>query len=404
MSAAPGDRPRGDSFEDRGSPAQDAKDNEVKHVVSLRRQDPAPSDDAPAPVDDEAPEVEGSPDDVAPPTPAATRRWRKAKHAASLLNPAKLLKKKPVDQTPTGGQLLTMTAQRAAPTRSSWHKTPAKIKRTSSSDSTSSTLAKEKRQRLRKLKRARSRTTFTDLIGLTEKHDDDLEKELLDDMRSNKFPRHRAHWLVMDPLQKWRLKWDILMMLLICFVMVVTPFELAFVSAVGWSKNYTPFPNKYTGLFITNWTVNLLFIVDIVFNFLTAVYDPQLNKWLLRFDQIAVHYARGWMMLDVVSMLPVEYMIKSKQASAIRLLRVFRLMKLAKVSVSRARLGTRSHAGPTQSGARQQHRQARRHEYEAADRDQILCGVNCYCALDGVCPQASDGVHAQRVQLSRCRV
>ena len=115
--------------------------------------------------------------------------------------------------------------------------------------------------------------------------------------------------------------------------MIVTPFELAFVSAVGWSKNYTPFPNKYTGLFITNWTVNLLFIVDIIFNFLTAVYDPQLNKWLLRFDQIALHYARGWMALDVVSMLPVEYMIESKQASAIRLLRVFRLMKLAKVSV-----------------------------------------------------------------------
>ncbi len=336
MSAAPGDT---DSFEDKGSPAQDAKDGDVKHVVSLRRQTDAPE---PAPSDD-APEIEGSPDDVveAPPTPAATRRWRKAKHAASLLNPAKLLKKKPVEgPTPTGGQLLTMTAQRAAPTRSSWHKTPAKkvsIKRTSSSDSTSSTLAREKRQRLRKLKRARSRTTFTDLIGLFEKQDDDIEKELLDDMRSNKFPRHRAHWLVMDPLQKWRLKWDILMMLLICFVMVVTPFELAFVSAVGWSKNYTPFPNKYTGLFITNWTVNLLFIVDIVFNFLTAVYDPQLNKWLLRFDQIALHYARGWMLLDVVSMLPVEYMIKSKQASAIRLLRVFRLMKLAKVSVSRAR-------------------------------------------------------------------
>ena len=241
MSAAPGDRPRDDSFEDKGSPAQDAKDGDVKHVVSLRRQDPTPderafarpSDDArpPTTMKRRCPEVEGSPDDVeAPPTPAATRSWRKAKHAASLLNPAKLLKKKPVDQTPTGGQLLTMTAQRAAPTRSSWHKTPAKIKRTSSSDSTSSTLAKEKRQRLRKLKRARSRTTFTDLIGLTEKHDDDLEKELLDDMRSNKFPRHRAHWLVMDPLQKWRLKWDILMMLLICFVMVVTPFELAFVS------------------------------------------------------------------------------------------------------------------------------------------------------------------------------
>ena len=169
MSAAPGDRPRDDSFEDRGSPSTETKDGDAKHVVSLRRQDPTPSDDAPAPVDDEQPEVAGSPDDVQPPTPAAKRRWRKAKHAVSLLNPANLLKKKPVDQTPTGGQLLTMTAQRAAPTRSSWHKTPAKIKRTSSSDSTSSTLAKEKRQRLRKLKRARSRTTFTDLIGLFEK-------------------------------------------------------------------------------------------------------------------------------------------------------------------------------------------------------------------------------------------
>ena len=97
MSAAPGDSPRDDSFEDEGSPAQDAKDSEVKHVVSLRRQDPTPSDDAPAPPvegsprrprSDDAPEVEGSPDDVEasqqPPTPAATRRWRKAKHAVSL--------------------------------------------------------------------------------------------------------------------------------------------------------------------------------------------------------------------------------------------------------------------------------------------------------------------------------
>ena len=232
-----------------------------------------------------------------------------------------------------------MTAQRAAPTRSSWHKTPAKIKRTSSSDSTSSTLAKEKRQRLRKLKRARSRTTFTDLIGLFEKQDDDIEKELLDDMRSNKFPAASralaghgspaavapqvghpddAHDLLRDDRDAVRAG--------IC-------------QCGGVEKNYTPFPNKfisasrrvetpsrhrcmnrvhltmkwvvsgpnlsrlgprrgarrprrYTGLFITNWTVNLLFIVDIVFNFLTAVYDPQLNKWLLRFDQIALHYAR----------------------------------------------------------------------------------------------------------------
>ena len=48
MSANPGDRPRDDSFEDKGSPAQDAKDGDVKHVVSLRRQTDAALNDAPA--------------------------------------------------------------------------------------------------------------------------------------------------------------------------------------------------------------------------------------------------------------------------------------------------------------------------------------------------------------------
>ena len=150
MSAAPGDRPRDDSFEDKGSPAQDAKDGDVKHVVSLRRQTeprPAPSgarpdaalsdapspvatpsDDAPAPPvegsprrprSDDAPEVEGSPDDVEAAAAADTgghKPLAKAKHAVSLLNPAKLLKKKEnPGPTPTGGQLLTMTAQQAAP-------------------------------------------------------------------------------------------------------------------------------------------------------------------------------------------------------------------------------------------------------------------------------------------------
>ena len=42
MSAAPGDRPRDDSFEDKGSPSQETKDGDVKHVVSLRRQTDAP--------------------------------------------------------------------------------------------------------------------------------------------------------------------------------------------------------------------------------------------------------------------------------------------------------------------------------------------------------------------------
>ena len=90
MSANPGDRPRGDSFEDKGSPSE-TKDGDAKHVVSLRRQT------------DDAIVEEGSPDDVqAPPTPAAKRRWRKAKHAVRS-STRQAPQEEPVDQAPDGG-------------------------------------------------------------------------------------------------------------------------------------------------------------------------------------------------------------------------------------------------------------------------------------------------------------
>lgn len=125
-------------------------------------------------------------------------------------------------QTPSGEQLLAATASLTAPTRNTnWQMQPQSrdaspwaalrsdrrsarrkpIERSSSADSMASQgSAKEKR---RKLKLSASKTTVLDLIGITEKQDDAADgTELLDDMRSNKFPRHHAHWLVMDPLQR----------------------------------------------------------------------------------------------------------------------------------------------------------------------------------------------------------
>ena len=138
-----------------------------------------------------------------------------------------MLKKKPRQPpTPSGEQLLAATASLTAPTRNTnWQSQPPSrdagpwaalrsdrrsarrkpIERSSGADSMASQgSAKEKR---RKLKLSASKTTVLDLIGITEKQDDAADgTELLDDMRSNKFPRHRAHWLVMDPLQRWRLR------------------------------------------------------------------------------------------------------------------------------------------------------------------------------------------------------
>ena len=162
--------------------------------------------------------------------------------------------------------------------------------------------------------------------------DDDDDGE---EFRVNVFPRHMAaSRLIMNPLEDWRLNWDIFTMFLIVFVMLVTPFELAFINSVGFNasfKSLSPFePNQHTGLLIANWFVNLGFVIDVVFNFLTAIYDEQQHRWIMSHSEIAGCYLRSWFVLDVGTIIPIEYFAGS-EASLIRLLRLMRLFKLVKV-------------------------------------------------------------------------
>ncbi|KAH8069577.1 voltage-gated potassium channel [Aureococcus anophagefferens] len=146
-------------------------------------------------------------------------------------------------------------------------------------------------------------------------------------------------------LLDWRLGWDIFMMVLIFFVMIVTPFELAYVSGGPFKSNFDRdtfrkgyvIPNKHTGLWFSNMIVNFGFIIDISFNFSTAVYDEKRNEWVLSYGGIAWLYAKSWLLLDVGSILPLEYFFA--EAKIVRLLRLFRLFKLAKVLKSQKLVG-----------------------------------------------------------------
>ena len=179
-------------------------------------------------------------------------------------------------------------------------------------------------------KQPKKKATVLEMLGAKETEEADHEDDddfAFEDMRETVFPSHKAHRLVMNPLMEWRLHWDIAMMVLIVFVMIVTPFELAFVSSVPFRKNLD---GKAAGLFYANWSVNFGFIVDIYFNLVTAVFDVTRNRWILTFSGIFDRYARTWLLLDVASIVPVEYMAGS-EAKIIRLLRLFRLIKLARV-------------------------------------------------------------------------
>ena len=75
------------------------------------------------------------------------------------------------------------------------------------------------------------------------------------------FPENAKCVKVLNPMEPWRINWDIGMLLMIVYVMVVTPFELTFVSGER------PYNAHNMGLFVCNRIVDIFFIFDFCMNF-----------------------------------------------------------------------------------------------------------------------------------------
>lgn len=148
--------------------------------------------------------------------------------------------------------------------------------------------------------------------------------------RESEFPPTTS--FVLNPLADWRLNWDIFMMLLIAYVMIVTPFELAFVVSRPLRKQFerwsTLSPNKRSGLWMSNVLVNLGFLADMFLNFITGFFDKKV--WRTDHASIAKKYLESWFFLDLLTVLPIEY-VAGEEATLVRLLRLFRLAKLLRV-------------------------------------------------------------------------
>ena len=72
--------------------------------------------------------------------------------------------------------------------------------------------------------------------------------------------------LVFDPYAPWRIRWNLFLLVVIGYVMVVVPFEISFVSHVP--------PTQVDGLWVANLVVDLFFLGDMVLTFNTAYERP----------------------------------------------------------------------------------------------------------------------------------
>lgn len=140
----------------------------------------------------------------------------------------------------------------------------------------------------------------------------------------------KANKGLIDPNAKHMQYWDLTMLVLLFYTATVTPFEVCMM----WQ------PTQRDGLWVLNWVVNLLFITDMVFNFITPYIDSKTHTRVRSHWRIAKHYFRTWFFLDFISVVPIDTIMMGIDLSEggdlgvlkmIRMLRLMRLVKLAKI-------------------------------------------------------------------------
>ena len=119
--------------------------------------------------------------------------------------------------------------------------------------------------------------------------------------------------------------WDGLIVVLLVYLALWTPVEVAFLPA---TSDIGP-------LFIFNRCVDFVFLVDICLAFRLMYPQPRAKGWVTDRHAITMHYLKGWFAIDVISILPI-YLLEILgegyiDPSVRELATVFRLIKLTRI-------------------------------------------------------------------------
>lgn len=114
---------------------------------------------------------------------------------------------------------------------------------------------------------------------------------------------HRCTILHYSPLKA---VWDWLILLLILYTAVVTPYVAAFLlnkDAKERIHGLTTNP-----LMIVDLVVDVIFILDILINFRTT-YVNKHDEVVSHHGKIAIHYFKGWFLIDMVAAIPFDLLL-----------------------------------------------------------------------------------------------
>ncbi|XP_041940783.1 potassium voltage-gated channel subfamily H member 6a isoform X1 [Alosa sapidissima] len=131
--------------------------------------------------------------------------------------------------------------------------------------------------------------------------------------------------------------WDWLILLLVLYTAVFTPYSAAFLLNEQEEKRRRTCGYTCNPLNVVDLVVDVMFVVDIIINFRTT-YVNRNDEVVSQPARIARHYLKGWFLIDIVAAMPFDLLIfrsspdEPQTTTLIGLLKTARLLRLVRVA------------------------------------------------------------------------
>ncbi|KAI7808785.1 putative potassium voltage-gated channel subfamily H member 7 [Triplophysa rosa] len=129
--------------------------------------------------------------------------------------------------------------------------------------------------------------------------------------------------------------WDWLILLLVIYTAILTPYSAAFLLNDREEQKRRECGYSCNPLNVVDLIVDIMFIIDILINFRTTYVN--LNEEVVSHPgKIAIHYFKGWFLIDMVAAIPFDLLIfgsgSDETTTLIGLLKTARLLRLVRVA------------------------------------------------------------------------
>jgi hypothetical protein len=108
--------------------------------------------------------------------------------------------------------------------------------------------------------------------------------------------KKRRVWFLWLSRSKVRIRWDLFIMFLATWNCFYVPFNVAFEADI-----FGKTPSA-----VMNWLIDILFMIDVVVNFRTAILDEKTGKEIYDGKIIALSYLRGKFWIDISIIRPLK--------------------------------------------------------------------------------------------------